>query len=120
MLRMTERPNGDVMILDLHGTISPGQDADLGDKVRRILYRGHRKLVLNLANATSSNATGVSALLTTLLTARDCNAELRLVNVTRRMTDLLIIVALYRYFDVCDSEQEAIESFHVAEAVCAA
>jgi anti-sigma B factor antagonist len=121
MLRMTERPAGDVMILDLQGTITPGPaEVDLGDKVRSILYSGYRKLLLNLANVTSSDASGVSALLGTLICARNSQAEVKLLNVTRRMTDVLIIVALHRYFATFDSEQEALASFQEAEAVQAA
>ena len=118
MLRMTERPVGDVMILDLHGTISPGpQEVNLGDKVRSILHCGYRKLVLNLANFTSSDASGVSALVGALLSARASHADMKLLHVTRRMTNLLIIVALHRYFAVFDSEQEALESFQETEAM---
>ena len=121
MLRMTERPHGDVMILDLDGRISPGpKEVNLGDKVRSILCCGYRKLILNLAGVTSSDASGVSALLGALLAARDGQAELKLLHVTRRMTELLIIVALLRYFVVFDSEREALESFQEAEAVQAA
>ena len=112
MLHMIERPIGDVMILDLHGRIASGPaEIDLGDKVRSVLLCGHRKLLLNLAEVTSSDASGVSALLGALLAARECKAEVRLVNVTRRLTDSLIVVALYRYFSAFDSEQEALVSF---------
>jgi anti-anti-sigma factor len=112
MLRMNERPSGDVMILDLGGTIAAGTSAiEMGDKVRSILFRGYRKLLLNLEGATSSDPSGVSAFLGALIDAREVGADVRLVNVTRRMTDLTIIVALYRYFSAFESEDEAVASF---------
>ena len=117
MMQMTERPVGDVVILDLHGTIAPGlAEVGLGDKVKSILYGGCRKLLLNLAGVTSSDASGVSALVGALLSARESRAEVKLLNVTQRLTDILIIVALYRYFAAFDAEQEALESFRSAAA----
>jgi anti-sigma B factor antagonist len=112
MLRMTERPVGDVMILDLHGTLSPGvAEVNLGDKVRSILYSGYRKLLLNLANMTSTDSSAVSALVGALLAAREVRAEIKLVNVMTRLKDVLIIAALHSYFTIFDSEDDALESF---------
>jgi anti-sigma B factor antagonist len=112
MLRMSERPVGDVMILDLHGTLSPGvAEVNLGDKVRSILYCGHQKLLLNLADMRSADSSAISALVGALIAARAVHAEIKLVNVTRRLKDVLIIVALHRYFATFDSEEEALASF---------
>jgi anti-sigma B factor antagonist len=112
MLRMTERPAGDVMILDLHGTMSPGvAEVNLGDKVRSILYCGYQKLLINLADMTSTDSSAVSALVGALLAARAVRADIKLVNVTTRLKDVLIIVALHSYFTIFDSEDEALESF---------
>ena len=112
MMHVIERPIGDVMILDLHGRIASGPaETDLGDKVRSVLRCGYRKILLNLAAVTSTDASGVSAMLGALLAARECKAQVRLVNVTRRLKDLLIIVALHRYFSAFDSEEDALVSF---------
>jgi anti-anti-sigma factor len=121
MLLLKERPASDVMILDVCGTIAAGTpELELRDKVWSILYRGHRKVLLNLAEATSSDASGVSAFLGALLDARDAGADLRLVHVTTRIDDLRIIVALYRYFTVFESEDDALASFCAERAVSAA
>jgi anti-anti-sigma regulatory factor len=118
MLLLKERILGDVMILDVCGTIATGApEVELRDKVRSILYRGHRKVLLNLAEATSSDASGVSAFLGALLDARDVGAELRLLHVTARIDDVRILVALYRYFTVFDSEIEGVASFGAERAV---
>lgn len=118
MLRMTERQTGDVMILDLHGRIAAGTpEVELRDKVRSVLYRDYRKVLLNLEGATSSDASGVSAFLGALIDARAAGADLRLVHVTTRMEDLRIIVALYRYFTVFESEADAVASFSTGRPV---
>src|SRR5262245_10876999 len=99
MLRMSERALDDVVNLDLHGTVRPwSADITLDDKVRSVMFRGYRKLLLNLANVSSTDASAISALVGALLTAREAGGEIRLLNVTRRMKDLLVIVALYEYF----------------------
>ena len=113
MLRMKERPVGEVMILDVQGTVSPDSvaEAAFDDNVRSVLRRGYRKILLNLAAMTSSDASGISALLGALHLTREAGAELRLLHVTRRLEDILIIVALHRYFVAYGSEAEALESF---------
>lgn len=68
-------------------------------------------ILLNRAAVTSTDASGVSAMLGALLAAREFKAQVRLVNVTRRLKDLLIIVALHRYFSAFDSEADALVSF---------
>ena len=121
MLRMSERALDDVMILDLHGAVRPwSADISLDDKVRSVLFRGYRKLLLNLGHMSSTDASAISALVGALLTAREAGGEIRLLNVTRRMKDLLVIVALYEYFTVFDSEQEALESFRSGSESCRA
>jgi len=121
MLRMSERALDDVVILDLHGTVRPwSADITLDDKVRSVLFRGYRKLLLNLAHMSSADASAISALVGALLTAREAGGEIRLLNVTRRMKDLLVIVALYEYFTVFDSEQDALESFRSGPESCRA
>jgi anti-anti-sigma regulatory factor len=112
MIKMNERPMGDVMVLEVSGRIAAGApEVEFGNAVRGILLRGYRKVLLNLARATSSDASGVSALVGALLDAREAAAELRLVGMARQ-TDLRILVALHRYFDVCASESEGLASFN--------
>jgi anti-anti-sigma regulatory factor len=109
---MDERPVGEVMILALTGRIATGADElALGDKVRSVFYQGYRKVLLDLGSVSSSNACGISALLGALLDARVARAELKLIRLTRRITNLQVIVALTRYFDVFESEEAALESF---------
>ena len=111
-MRTHERLCGDVVLLDLHGTVAARSvDVDLWARVRTLAQCGHRKLVLNLAHATSSNPFGVSTLLGAMLTARQEGGELKLLNVSHRIDDLAFLVELYDHFEVFESEQAALESF---------
>ena len=119
-MRTYERSCGDVVILDLHGTLAArAVDVDLWEKLTDLSRRGHHKFILNMAGASSSRAFGISTLLGALLTARRDGGELKLLNITRHIDDLQILVALYDHFEVFDSEQEAVESFGPAPALVA-
>ena len=124
MLRIIERQIGDVTVLDLAGTIKSGA-AELAvvDTVRKVVLGGCRKVLLNMERARSSDASGVSALLGALLAGREAGAELKLVSVAEAIDNLQIVTALYRYFSVFDSREEALDSFRlpgIVEAVGAA
>jgi len=113
MLRIEQRrPENDVMILDVIGKIAPGApERTLANAVTSTILKGYRKLVLNLAETTSSDASGISALLGAYLEMRNAGGELKLVNIERRFAQLLKVVSLLAYFDVCESEQDALASF---------
>jgi anti-anti-sigma factor len=112
MLTVSERSTGDVVILDLTGRVAAGAAAlEVGDAVRRVLVRGYRKVLLNLDRTRSSDAAGISAFLGALLDAQALGADVRLFNVARRITSLCLIMALYRYFSVFDTEDDALDSF---------
>jgi anti-anti-sigma regulatory factor len=116
-MRTHERLCGDVVVLDLHGRLAArAVDVELWAMVRSLSQRGHRKLVLNLADATSSNPFGVSTLLGAMLTAREEGGELKLLHVARGIDDLKLLVELYDHLEVFESEPEALESFGVAPA----
>ena len=109
-----ERVCGDVVILDLHGTLASGAvDISLWERIRDLSRRGHHKLVLNVANATSGNSFVVSTLLGALLAAHGESSELKLLH-AQRIRDVQILVALCDYFEMFDSEQDALASFLIA------
>jgi anti-anti-sigma regulatory factor len=114
MLRITKRTVRDVIILDVRGAIAKGAATEtVRDAVQDALSRGGRRLVVDLTEATSSDATGVSALLDAKLLALAWGAEIALTGL-RGIDDLLITVALRRYFDVFDCNKDALAAFGFA------
>jgi anti-anti-sigma factor len=112
MLRITERPVGDVMIIDLLGTVDPAAgEVGVGEAVKRVRRLGYRKILLNLLDMTSSNTSSIRALLAAFSATSETRCELKLVNVDRRMKELLFLVGLHEHFEWFDSEREALESF---------
>jgi anti-sigma B factor antagonist len=111
-MRIEERTLGTVTILDLTGKLTFGDgDAALKDKVRGLVNRGCRQLVLNLAAVPHVDSVGIGEIVGTYTTITHRGGSLRLLNVPKRIRDLLVITKLLTVFETFDSETEAVRSF---------
>ncbi|MCY3843886.1 MAG: STAS domain-containing protein [Acidobacteria bacterium] len=111
-MTIEERPTGDVMILDLKGKLTIGDgDELLKDKINSLVQQGHTKLILNLAEVPYIDSGGLGQVVRTYTTVKQHNGSLKLMNVTKRIEDLLAITKLLTVFDVFETEQEALQSF---------
>jgi anti-anti-sigma factor len=109
MLRITEQRCADVLVLTLRGTLSPDTAVELSGSLANVLRRGYRKVLVNLECTRSSGAAGVGAFLEALLEGRARGAELKLVNLARPVTDVVVAAAFY--FTIFDTEEDALDSF---------
>jgi anti-sigma B factor antagonist len=117
-MQITERQVGDVMILDLKGKITLGEgDELLKDKVNSIVSQGRRKIVLNLAEVPYLDSAGLGEVVRAYTTVSRQGGSLKLLNLTKRITDLLSITKLLTVFDTFDSEDEAVRSFSASAKV---
>ena len=111
-MQITERQVGDVMILDLKGKITLGEgDELLKDKVNSLVNQGRRKIVLNLAEVPYLDSAGLGEVVRAYTTVSRQGGSLKLLNLTKRITDLLSITKLLTIFDTYDSEADAVRSF---------
>jgi anti-sigma B factor antagonist len=111
-MQITERALADVMILDLKGKITlGGGDELLKDKVNSLVNQGQRKIVLNLAEVPYLDSAGLGEVVRAYTTVSRQGGSLKLLNLTKRITDLLSITKLLTVFDTFDSEDEAVRSF---------
>lgn len=111
-MQIEERQVGDVMILDLAGKLTIGEgDELLKDKINSVIHQGHRKLVLNLAGVPYVDSAGLGQMASTLHTVNRQGGKLKLLNLTKRIEDLLSITKLLTVFDAFENEQEALDSF---------
>ena len=111
-MQITERSVGDVMILDLKGKITLGEgDELLKDKVNSVVNQGHRKVVLNLAEVPYLDSAGLGEVVRAYTTVSRQGGQLKLLNLTKRITDLLSITKLLTVFETFDSEDDASKSF---------
>src|SRR5262249_53690684 len=117
-MHIDQRPVGDVVVLDLKGKITLGEgDELLKDKVNSLLNQGQRKLVLNLGGVPYIDSAGLGEIVRTYTTVSRQGGSLKLLNLTKRITDLLSITKLLTVFETFDSEDEAIRSFSASARV---
>lgn len=111
-MEIGERALGDVMILDLKGKLTIGEgDELLKEKVNSVIQQGHKKLLLNLEGVPYVDSAGLGEIVRTYTTVSRQGGKLKLLNLTKRIKDLLAITKLLTVFESFESEQEAVSSF---------
>ncbi|MCS6873215.1 MAG: STAS domain-containing protein [Pyrinomonadaceae bacterium] len=111
-LKISERQAGDVTILDLEGKITIGEGSvALRTAVRRLLSEGKKKILLNLAEVSYIDSSGIGELVSSFTTVSKEGGSLKLLNLTQKVQDLLAITKLLTVFDTYDNEEEALASF---------
>lgn len=114
-MQIEERSVGDVTILDLKGKMTLGEgDELLRDKINSLIHQGQRKLLLNLEGVPYIDSAGLGEIVRTYTTVSRQGGSLKLVNLTKRITDLLSITKLLTVFETFDTEKDAISSFQKA------
>jgi anti-sigma B factor antagonist len=117
-MQITERSVGDVMVLDIKGKITLGEgDEQLKDKVNSLVNQGQRKMVLNLAGVPYLDSAGLGEVVRAYTTVSRQGGNLKLLNLTKRITDLLSITKLLTVFETFDSESDAVQSFSASAKV---
>src|SRR5215813_8185663 len=107
-----ERVVDGVSILDLSGKIVLGEgDMQIKERIRDLLADGQKRILLNLAEITYIDSAGLGALISCYTTSRREGGSLKLVNLTKRIQDLLAITKLITVFDTYEDERQAIASF---------
>ena len=111
-MQIEERPSGDIMILDVTGKLTIGEgDELLKDKINSLIQQGHKKLILNLEGVPYVDSAGLGEIVRTYTTVSRQGGSLKLLNLTKRITDLLSITKLLTVFETYDNEADAVRSF---------
>ena len=111
-LSIKDREVGDVTILDLSGKITIGEGSvQLREAVRRLLDEGKKKILLNLGEVAYVDSSGIGELVSSYTTTNNQGGHLKLLNLTKKIQDLLMITKLLTVFETFDSEVSALESF---------
>ena len=111
-MKLTTRQVDGVTILDLSGRITLGEGSvQLRDAIRDLLAKGQKLILLNLADVNYIDSSGIGELVSAYTTVRNQGGELKLLNLTKKVHDLLQITKLYTVFDVKDDEASAVASF---------
>ena len=111
-MEIAERAAGDVTILDVSGKMTLGEgDEILKDKVHSLALQGRKKIVLNLAAVPYIDSAGLGEIVRTYTTISRQGGSLKLLGLTKRITDLLSITKLLTVFETYDNEADAVRSF---------
>jgi anti-sigma B factor antagonist len=111
-MKSSTRQVDGVTIVDLSGRITLGEGSTmLRDIVRDLIAKGQKKILLNLGDVTYIDSSGIGELVSAFTTVRNGGGDLKLLNLTKKVHDLLQITKLYTVFDIKDDEASAIQSF---------
>lgn len=111
-MEIQERTVQDVVVLDLTGKLTIGEgDELLKERIGNLVQQGHRHLLLNLEGVPYVDSAGLGEIVRTYTTVSRQGGKLKLVNLTKRITDLLAITKLLTVFETYESEDEAVKSF---------
>jgi anti-sigma B factor antagonist len=111
-MKLKTRQAGGVTILDLSGRITLGEGSvTIRDEVRNVIATGSKKILLNLGEVNYIDSSGIGELVSAFSTVKNSGGELKLLNLTKKVHDLLQITKLYTVFDVKDDEASAIAAF---------
>jgi anti-sigma B factor antagonist len=102
-----------VAIVEITGdiTLNKGGDVMIKDKVQSLLQQGQRKLLLDLGNVSYVDSAGLGQLVQVFATTSHLGGALKLLNVNKRLNDLLVLTKLLTIFESYESEAEAVASF---------
>ena len=111
-LTIDTREVAHVTILDVRGRIVLGDElGELRDSVRDLISKGKKKIILNLAEVDYIDSSGVGELVGCFTTVRNSGGELKLLNLSQKVHDILNVTKLYTVFDIRDDEFTAVRSF---------
>lgn len=111
-LEVTERQAGDVTILDMNGSVRMGEGAiSLRNSIRGLVDNGKKKILLNLSGVKNIDSSGIGELIANYTTVSRDGGQLKLLNLTEKIQNLLVITKLLTVFDSYDNEAEALNSF---------
>ena len=111
-LTLSERIKEGIVILDAKGQIVAGESADrLRERLKAMAEAGPANVILNLAHVDYIDSSGLGALVMSFSALRKKEGTLKLLNLTRRNVELLVLTKLETVFEVYDDEQSAVNSF---------
>ena len=111
-MKIETRTIGDITILDCSGKITLGEGTmTVRNTVRDILKANGKKIILNLADVNYIDSSGIGELVSTYTTVASSGGQLKLLNLTKKIHELLAITKLLTVFQVFENEPAALASF---------
>jgi anti-sigma B factor antagonist len=110
--KLSPRQVGEITVIDVSGRITLGEgSSNVRETIRELLGKGNRKILLNLGDVTYIDSSGIGELVSAFTSVANQGGQLKLLNLTKRVKDLLQITKLYTVFEVFDNEAQAVVTF---------
>jgi anti-sigma B factor antagonist len=111
-MHICERTIGNATVLDVTGRMTMGHDAsEFRDRIDSLIARAHNRIVINLAGVSYMDSAGLGELLAARTTLSTSGGQVRLVNLTQKIDELMTITKLSTVFEICSNEDEALLGF---------
>ena len=111
-MTITTREVSHVTVVDITGRITLGEETgQVRDAIRELIAAGKKKIIFNLANVDYIDSSGVGELVSSYTTVRNAGGDLKLLNLTKKVQEVLHVTKLYTVFDIKDDEFTAVKSF---------
>ncbi len=111
-VKLSTRQVGDISVVDVEGRITLGEGSSaLRDTLREMVGKNQKKILLNLGQVSYIDSSGIGELVSGFTTVTNNGGQLKLLNLTKRVKDLLQITKLYTVFDIHETETSAVRSF---------
>ena len=117
-MQLEQRIVGNVAIVKVTGdiTLNKGGNVLLKDKVQSLIQEGHKNLLIDLGGVSYVDSAGLGELVQAYVTSKNRGGSLKLLNVTKRLRDLLVVTKLLTVFESHEDEASALTSFGSASA----
>ncbi len=110
--KLSPRQVGDVTVIDITGRITLGEgSSNLREGIRDLVAKGNKKILLNLAEVSYIDSSGIGELVSAFTSVANQGGKLKLLNLTKRVSDLLQITKLITVFEIANDEAAAVRSF---------
>lgn len=111
-LNISEREAGNITILDMEGDITFGEgNVELRWTIRRLIGEGRKDILLNFSEVRYVDSSGIGELISAMTAVSREHGQLKLLNVTPRLYELLSITRLLKVFELFEDERKALDSF---------
>ena len=115
-MKLTTHQKSEVTIIDISGKLTLGEGtSSLRTKIRELVEGGSRRIVLNMADVSYMDSSGLGEMIASHTTVTTAGGEMKLLNLAKRVHDLLKLTKLYTVFEAFEDEDSAVNSFSVAK-----
>ena len=112
IVKLNSRQVGDVVVIDVIGRITLGEGSTaMREEIRALTGKGTKKVLLNLSGVPYIDSSGLAELVSGYSTLMRLGGALKLLGLTKQVTDVLQITKVYTLFEVHEDEAQAVRSF---------